>query len=69
LQSRPEDGDPPGCEARHERAANDFAANVLMSAAMVRSSFCRQKAVEPVARSFGVSDLAMRYRLANLGLR
>lgn len=69
LQSRPEDGDPPGYHARHEREANDFAANVLMPAAMVRASFSPRKAVEPLARSFGVSDLAMRYRLVNLGLR
>jgi transcriptional regulator with XRE-family HTH domain len=69
LQSRPEDGDPPGYHARHEREANDFAANTLMPAAMVRASFGRRKTVEPLARTFGVSDLAMRYRLANLGLR
>jgi hypothetical protein len=30
LQSRPEDADPPGYHERHEREANDFAANVLM---------------------------------------
>lgn len=69
LQARPEDGDPPGYHGAFEREANDFAANLLMPAADVRTAYHSDRSPEALARTFEVSDLAMRYRLANLGLR
>jgi Zn-dependent peptidase ImmA (M78 family)/transcriptional regulator with XRE-family HTH domain len=69
LQSRPEDGDPPGYDAVLEREANEFAANLLMPAATVRSRHRDERGVALLAREFEVSELSMRYRLANLGLR
>jgi Zn-dependent peptidase ImmA (M78 family) len=69
LLAQSEDGDPPGHDARNEHDTNEFAANPLMSAAFVRECFATAKSVESVAPRFEVSDTAMRYRLANLGLR
>ena len=65
----PADGNPPGYDWRHERAANDFAANVLMPDALVRRYYEVEPAPSALARRFRVSGLAMSYRLANLGMR
>ena len=64
-----EHGTPPGYDWRHERAANDFAAELLMPAVLVHEAFTRTTSVAELAREFDVSQLAMGYRLANLGLR
>jgi Zn-dependent peptidase ImmA (M78 family)/DNA-binding XRE family transcriptional regulator len=69
LSSDADIGDPPGYQSKAEREANEFAANLLMPAATLRSEFSQHPGIEHLARRFEVSDLAMRYRLANLGLR
>lgn len=69
LGPNAEHGTPPGYDWRHERAANDFAAELLMPTAVVYDSFSRTDSVAQLARQFEVSELAMGYRLANLGLR
>jgi len=69
LQAAPGDGEPPGYHPRHEREANDFAANVLMPAALVRAEFARNRSIDYLSSAFCVSDMAMRYRLVNLGIR
>ena len=63
------DGDPPFSDPRLEREANDFAANVLMPASLLRDESQLNPAVEPLAERFRVSPLAMGYRLVALGLR
>jgi Zn-dependent peptidase ImmA (M78 family)/DNA-binding XRE family transcriptional regulator len=68
LGSTVEDGEPPGYNWRHERAANDFAANLLMPGAMVKRAFIKKAAVAVLADRFEVSELAMGFRLRNLGL-
>ena len=62
------DGHPPGYDWRDERAANDFAAQLLMPAAWVTQRFKNARHVSGLATQFGVSQEAMRYRLVNLGL-
>ncbi len=62
-------GDSPGYNWRHERAANEFASNLLMPADMVRSAASRTRDVERLARVFDVSRQAMAFRLTTLGLR
>lgn len=61
-----------------EVEANQFAAEVLMPASLVRDSVSSlveddpeisvEEAVEELARTFGVSQLAMTHRLTNLGI-
>jgi Zn-dependent peptidase ImmA (M78 family) len=52
-----------------ERAANAFAAELLMPAGAVRARAQSPNArLERLAREFGVSSVAMRFRLKNLGL-
>lgn len=53
-----------------EQICDTFAANVLMPRAWVKSAFCNDGIQDPVrlARHFGVSQAAMRFRLLNLGL-
>jgi Zn-dependent peptidase ImmA (M78 family)/DNA-binding XRE family transcriptional regulator len=63
-----EDGEPPGYNWRHERAANDFAANLLMPGTMVKRAFVKAPAVTSLAARFEVSELAMGFRLRSLGL-
>lgn len=62
------DGHPPGYDWRDERAANDFAAHLLMPAAWISERFKSPRDVPRLAGQFGVSQEAMRYRLVNLGL-
>lgn len=59
-------GEHPGYNWRHERAANDFAANLLMPAALVRQEAARTSDVDKLAQTFLVSAAAMGFRLKNL---
>jgi hypothetical protein len=52
-----------------ERAANDFAAEILMPREMVIQTFTKSPSAATLADRFNVSELAMGYRLVNLGLR
>ena len=63
------DGDPPGYDWQDERAANEFAAQLLMPATWIAESYRKTQAVADLAERFRVSQVAMGYRLANLGLR
>jgi Zn-dependent peptidase ImmA (M78 family) len=63
------EGSPPGFDWRAERAANDFAADLLMPRRLIAAEFQQsQDPTKPAAR-FHVSEIAMGYRLVNLGLR
>jgi len=63
------DGHPPGYDWKYERAANDFAAELLMPATWV-SDYARQvRSSTRLAQKFQVSRQAMSYRLVDLGLR
>ena len=62
-------GDAPGYNWQHERAANEFAANLLMPAELVRRESDRLGAINQLAVVFDVSRQAMAFRLATLGLR
>jgi transcriptional regulator with XRE-family HTH domain len=62
-------GDAPGYNWQHERAANEFAANLLMPADLVRRESDRVSAINQLAVAFDVSRQAMAFRLATLGLR
>lgn len=55
---------------REERDANDFAARLLMPASTVRYAVTVKGIADiaSLARLFGVSQVAMGYRLENLGL-
>lgn len=65
------EGSPPGYNWRHERAANDFAASLLMPEEFVRSAV--ENAVVPtvpeLAGQFEVSSQAMSIRLAVLSIQ
>ena len=63
------DGTPPGYDWISERAANDFAAELLMPARMIHEFDDGDRSTSDLAELFDVSALAMGYRLANLGLR
>jgi Zn-dependent peptidase ImmA (M78 family)/DNA-binding XRE family transcriptional regulator len=54
---------------RDERAANDFAAELLMPAAMVVAAVREQPSLDDLAEMFDVSRAAMGFRLINLGLK
>ncbi len=62
-------GEHPGYNWRHERAANDFAANLLMPARMVRELTPRIEDLATLADAFEVSTAAMGIRLRNLRLK
>ncbi len=53
-----------------ERAANDFAAKLLMPDKVVKFAVYEKSMtnVENLSETFGVSQVAMKYRLTNLGL-
>ncbi len=65
------DGVPPDYNWRHERAANDFAAALLMPAALLQENL--QHMVRPTAAAlaerYDVSQQAMSIRLSTLGIR
>jgi Zn-dependent peptidase ImmA (M78 family)/DNA-binding XRE family transcriptional regulator len=69
LGNSPEDGDPPNYNWRHERAANEFSASLLMPQNMVSDAFKKRLSVRALARLFNVSELAMGFRLESLGLK
>lgn len=56
-------------DPRLEREANDFAANLLMPATLVRIAYSPGAPARSLAAQFEVSPLAMSYRLVNLGLK
>lgn len=51
-----------------ERAANTFAAELIMPEQKVRELFKGSSTVQQLSEVFGVSNAAMSYRLQNLGL-
>lgn len=55
-------------EARQEIQANQFAAALLMPAALVRTAYKETADLSVLARRFNVSETAMGYRLTRLGL-
>lgn len=59
-------GEHPGYDWRAERAANEFAANLLMPASMVRRAATRTTDVAALASRFKVSAAAMGFRLTAL---
>jgi Zn-dependent peptidase ImmA (M78 family)/DNA-binding XRE family transcriptional regulator len=65
------EGVPPNYNWRHERAANDFAAALLMPAALLRAdvSTMIQASTHTLAEHFDVSEQAMSIRLTALGIR
>jgi Zn-dependent peptidase ImmA (M78 family)/DNA-binding XRE family transcriptional regulator len=62
-------GTPPGYDWHSERSANDFAAELLMPTQLVEGAFASTRSTPELAERFDVSELAMSYRLQNLGLR
>lgn len=63
------EGMPPGFDWRAERGANDFAAEILMPRRFISAAFKTTDDPSELAELFVVSELAMGYRLVNLGLR
>jgi Zn-dependent peptidase ImmA (M78 family) len=65
------DGIPPEYNWRHERAANEFAASLLMPAPNLRNDVQHLVNVNPVtlAHRYEISVQAMSIRLSTLGLR
>jgi Zn-dependent peptidase ImmA (M78 family)/DNA-binding XRE family transcriptional regulator len=62
-------GEPPGYDWRHERAANSFAANLLMPAGLVRRDRVEgHMTPSKLAARYRVSEEAMGIRLSTLGL-
>lgn len=60
-------GDPPGYDWQKERAANTFAAELLMPADWVQAD-SKAFSVSRLATRYKVSEAAMAYRMANLRL-
>jgi Zn-dependent peptidase ImmA (M78 family) len=69
LTSSVSSGDPPGYDWRHERAANTFAANLLMPAGLVRRDYVDAE-LDPgqLATRYNASAEAMGIRVSALGL-
>jgi transcriptional regulator with XRE-family HTH domain len=63
------DDTPPEHNYRFERAANEFAADLLMPRRLLAGAFETNSSTSALASMFEVSDIAMGYRLVNLGLR
>jgi Zn-dependent peptidase ImmA (M78 family)/DNA-binding XRE family transcriptional regulator len=63
------EGTPPGFDWRAERSANDFAADLLMPRRMIAAEFEKSQDPTTLASKFKVSQVAMGFRLVNLGLR
>ncbi len=62
-------GEAPNYDWRDERAANEFAAELLMPAQLVLAAARDNASVRDLAEKFEVSQEAMGFRLINLGLR
>jgi Zn-dependent peptidase ImmA (M78 family)/DNA-binding XRE family transcriptional regulator len=69
LSSATAHGESSNYHWRDERAANDFAAELLMPTAFVIAAAREEESVQQLARTFDVSREAMGFRLINLGLR
>ena len=69
LGPNAEHGDPPGYDWQSERAANQFAANLLMPSTLVQEAYAEDDSTAPLAHRFKVSESAMGYRLIEFGLR
>jgi len=63
------EGTAPGYDWRAERSANDFAAEILMPRKLISQAVKHTEEPAMLAELFEVSELAMGYRLVNLGLR
>ncbi len=63
------EGTPPGFDWRAERSANDFAADLLMPRRLLAAEFEKSENPTKLAEKFDVSQVAMGFRLVNLGLR
>lgn len=63
-----EAGESPLFDWRLEREANQFAADLLMPAALVQAKVAQGDTVGQLAAAFDVSPVAMGYRVTNLGL-
>lgn len=63
------EGMSPGFDWRAERAANEFAAELLMPRKLMSAAYKKTTDPRVLAEEFEVSELAMGYRLVNLGLR
>jgi Zn-dependent peptidase ImmA (M78 family) len=63
------DVDMPGYDWHVERTANEFAAELLMPPSLVHDEHAKNPDTYALANHFKVSELAMGYRLVNLGLR
>lgn len=63
------EGSPPDYDFASERAANEFAAELLMPRRLLARAFEETPNPPSLARRFEVSEIAMGYRLVNLGLR
>lgn len=61
------EGELPGYDWQHETEANQFAAELLMPADLVKND-ARTTALSRLARRYDVSQEAMGFRIANLGL-
>jgi Zn-dependent peptidase ImmA (M78 family) len=64
-----DEGRPPDFDWHAERAANDFAAELLMPRRLMSEAFRHSQDPSELAEQFGVSRLAIGYRMVNLGLR
>jgi len=69
FTSHSEQGEPPDHDWRHEREANEFAAELLMPEGIVRRAVGEEEPVERMAERFLVTPLMLAYRLIGLGLR
>jgi Zn-dependent peptidase ImmA (M78 family) len=65
------DGVPPDYDWRHERAANEFAAALLMPAVLLQTDIERagRPTAAKLAERYDVSEQAMSIRLSALGVR
>lgn len=59
----------PEADRKQETEANRFAAALLMPEALMRREFAQNPDIDYLAWKFGVSEQAMGYRIAELGLR
>ena len=63
------DSDDPGYDWQVERLANQFAAEILMPRELVSAHYQELQDAHQLADRFHVSELAMGFRLVNLGLK
>jgi len=63
------DGAQPAQDYRLGRAANEFAADLPMPRRLLAEANAAERSTAELASQFEVSEIAMGYRLLNLGLR